>query len=85
MTDLVLKPCPFCGGEAMSAWDDKYIHVQPTPLPGETEYTEKIAGCRICRIRMRADKWNTRPIEDDMTEEIVGCPDICHVWRKDLK
>lgn len=49
-----LKPCPFCGGKA-------------------SLHHEGRAYCKNCGIEnmfLLVDKWNSRPIEDDLQQKI---------------
>lgn len=58
-----LKSCPFCGGEAVMIGEDDGMYQVICPNCNGTIddfYNEK---------EVAAEKWNTRPIEDDLREE----------------
>ena len=63
MTDLKLKPCPFCGGEAYSSYGDDRWYIRCFECGA---YLSNYMGCdygpeamKKCR-KMVIDKWNRR-------------------------
>ena len=69
-----LKPCPFCGGKAF--WDSDF-------------------SCVYCRCgaeltffesdKEAAEKWNSRPIEDDLNEQIGRFKKYAEALEKEVK
>lgn len=64
--EQMLKPCPFCGGEAkLKAWSWPY-----------DRFRVQCAACRCQASGLRADPedaitaWNTRPATDELVEAL---------------
>ena len=62
---MELKPCPFCGGEAVVAtWRDEHGRLDPT-----------VIGCSVCkaqsglydRKKQATEAWNRRVGEEEPT------------------
>jgi hypothetical protein len=75
-----LKPCPFCGCELIIKHKDFY------PMCGKCcAFQDNIRGCNAEK------EWNTRPIEDRLTEEnkrlrevAVNAAFVCNTFSRDL-
>lgn len=62
MTDIKLKPCPFCGSPAYS-YHDNCIDFAGVKCD--------LGGCVCADILITENNWNTRPIEDALTARIA--------------
>ena len=68
-----LKPCPFCGGKAVTStffdWDDlEYMAIEVNDC--DAEVTCENERC-INGWYLPPEAWNTRPIEDALTARIA--------------
>lgn len=57
-----LNPCPFCGG------DDITVDYRETTMFERNDYVH----CNHCGSSAKLKNWNDRPIECEMSEEIVN-------------
>jgi len=91
MTDqekIELKPCPFCGGRAEIKGGLTVMRDETGSYDSEVYWVEcagsedvEPCGYKPCEIESdsfegAAEHWNTRPIEDDICEELEE-------WKKD--
>ena len=59
MGEQNMKPCPFCGCKDIRMFYE-----------GESPKFIKFAMCTNCLVNTFYDKWNDRPIEDELSEKI---------------
>lgn len=57
-----IKACPFCGKQAV-------IWFKNTPSGDMVACNN--SGCAFCQEPIRIDRWNTRPIEDELREQLA--------------
>ena len=66
-----LRPCPFCGGQALTKTFFDYDDLEYMPLDIiEPEVTCENERC-INGWWLSPNDWNTRPIEDDLRKRIA--------------
>jgi hypothetical protein len=66
-----LRPCPFCGSEAIYCNKDGYSISSPRGKPFFIDYaTCDDIECMGESIAFKVDKWNTRPIEDALRKQL---------------
>lgn len=72
MTETKLKPCPFCGGEAVMLGEDDgmYQVVCPNCAANIDNYDDE--------KEVAAEKWNSRPIEDELDKKNGCLIGTCH-------
>jgi Lar family restriction alleviation protein len=75
MNDKIeLKPCPFCGGKAF--WDSDFSGV----------YCHCGAEITFCESdKEAAEKWNIRPIEDELRKELRYYRNYSAALEKEVK
>lgn len=95
MSEQKLKPCPFCGGEAIFSTE----HDGDAYLCGAGRYYfifVRCAKCKtksavihchdddICGMRVSVEqKWNTRPTEDAVRQQTIEeCAKVCEEYAK---
>lgn len=69
---MKLKPCPFCGGEAIKT---KRPVIDEGVVTLEHEIICSWCGCRIARLRLEQyviEAWNRRDSLDEIVEELEG-------------
>ena len=77
--EIKLKPCPFCGSEAVMLGEDDGMYQVICPECNGTIddfYNEK---------EVAAEKWNSRPIEDDLNEQIGRFKKYAAALEKEVK
>ena len=65
-----LKPCPFCGKEAMILEDATEHGVSKHFYTGQCRHCDAESDCSFM-LQQAIDNWNHRPIEDAMNERIA--------------
>ena len=72
MSEIKLKPCPFCGGEA-------HKRIAFPVDPDGMEMNMYIVGCKFCDIEFSwlwdeecaIELWNNRPTEEEIREKAI--------------
>ena len=77
-----LKPCPFCGGT------DVHVNTRNVPFVHQPFYYVECVYCYITQPRhdeQARDKWNARPIEDQLRAELEQARKWAAIWKAKSK